>query len=225
MDLNFLPPEHLSARESDLTFDGTFGSRELKTRSPAFTDAALTKPGVIHLAKCPAAPSNDGLVHSRRGICKCNSGIRIAPLGSRIAVLLETPISLLCVTNSSAPFWIERLTTREAATGKEDPVRTGRLKLPDDYRALEVYQAEHGPPPSHKRKPERHEIVKYGKTWWRLFTYSGSPPIPILIHPALMADRALSATFRQIKVAGRNGISNCKPVFPLPNGTENPGWK
>lgn len=224
-DLNFLPsfPAPREPQEPEIAFNGGAPSRELKVRSPAFTDAALTKPGIIHLARCPASPDS-GIVRLN-AICKCHSGIRIAPLGARIAILEETSISVRCVMSGSAPFWVERLTTREA-TGEEPP-RARRYKIPDDYRKLELYTGEHGRPPGHQRTGERHEIVLHNKSTWRIFAYKGDPSSTdaVLIRPMLSAENALGATFQQIKIIDRKKVSKLRPVFPLPDGTENPGWK
>jgi hypothetical protein len=220
-----------------------------RKKVPVFADAAMTVPGFVHQIGCPAEAHPDGHLPDRRCASKCSSAVvRVgAMVPMRVVQISEQ--SILAHLQDSGLFWVERAGLQRASAPANpvqvhDPLRAHRL-IPPDYIAIETYLGIH---PGTKF-PRRRRVVQGGEivllrnelakhdgelsTWRYLgMTMHHGVPAVILIDPRLAPVVALNPGWGQhLTLPLRRGGKAAEPhqlllpVFPLPDGTKDPGWR
>lgn len=215
---------------------------------PVFADSALETASVIHVEGCRSGANEDG--HARATLCTNRFCVQ-HQLQQGVAVLEvhRTETSLLVRTQTSSPFWIEEGTTVPCRAPKtQDRVRSSRqhtiLLPPPDYLLVDAWIGNGSTKLPRRRRPIRGgEIVflrselneKRDPEIWRFFALSfhNSRKIALIIDASIPFDSALNPGWRQCRpvlLEHQDGLQVQPeqlliPVFPLPDGTQDPGWR
>lgn len=214
---------------------------EAKRPMPVFADADLMHPSIVHGAGCGAASKDDGIAPSNLK-CRCKRIDASVPKSTPMCLIDKRPGALLVHTLGSGPFWIEEASFRRCRRPPEPSRHERRSRIPADY--LEVETALGGSRPlklGRRRRPiQGGEIVfirsdlRNGEPVpWRYLaqTFVDDVPAALLIDPSIPIDRALALHWDQqqtLPLLKNNTPVRANqlliPVFPLPDGTEDPGW-
>ncbi len=215
-------------------------------RLPVFADQRLTVPTVVHGPKCQAQAHEDGVVSTQS--CRCHSAkTRLDPAQPVCLISMQDERALVHEQDSGL-FWVESsslIPTAAPPPPPEIPLRIRRAP-PADY--IEV-EASLGEPafklPRRRRRIQGGEIVFIRADYsdkttepvpWRFFglTFVNNMCAILLIDASLRFDGDLEKIGWPQQRTLILGVRNGKdvephqlliPVFPLPNGTEDPGWE
>lgn len=196
-----------------------------RSRSPVFEDPEMMSPGHLHERGCPGAVSSEGVRSS--STCRCSSCTDRTTPGLIGRVLEENPVACLVQFDGHAPAWVERATLTMGVHLQEKPA--GRI-VPHDHllaKAADLSLIHR------RRRPKGGEIVFLRNdrtTSWRfLFTVEieGVGHV-LLVDPAMPPADAISPPPEAtciLPLGERRIESVLVPVFPLPDGTPDPGWR
>jgi len=197
--------------------------------APAFSNEALTVPVMVHWLSCPS-------LRGRR--CGCGSPGSDLPSGP-LTILEKRRHSVKVQHADFAPVWIE-IELLKPVHERATPSRgVQRQTPPADHALLEQWMLDNGIPKYGRRRrhPQPSELV-----WiradirespddaipWRLLFACCLEGVQTaaLIHPERPARQALRASWEEVTYLNvEKGLpSALMPVFPLPDGTESPGW-
>lgn len=197
--------------------------------APAFLDPDLSVPARIHRLSCPAL---------RDRLCRCGSPGGDLPPGP-LTILQKRGDAAQVQHPDFSAVWIEIELLKPVAPRptRESPHHG---EAPSDFLLLERWLDVHGAPSYGRRRRHPHsgEMVwvraelrdpDQEPVPWRLLSVvqlEGQPTVT-LIHPARPGAEALYASWEEVRhlQAPKGAASALLPVFPLPDGTEDPGWK
>lgn len=206
---------------------------------PVFGDKDLSVRSAIHSDRCPARSSLDAPADD--SVCRCVSATFTVRPGMAVRTLFVEGDSQLVQMNDSGPFWLEARVGKVRTKTPEPeavfiPLR--RRPLPPDY--LELQRALQG---GRLKMPRRRRPVKGGEICfirsdpdqhpWRFFgiVFDGTTQHALLIDSILRYESALMPGWKQQTLVPlvRDGKKLAPeqvliPVFPLPDGTKDPGW-
>ena len=208
---------------------------------PVFDDERLTEPGSLHDSKCRAGVLESGRKPSKR--CRCNVGSNVIPRGTKGALLrhnIGAPhnFSALVKFGTFAPIWVEAaplMTILTAAASPEERYR-GDLETWNSWKSLTDGKAKL----PRRRRPIRGAelvLIRAEKNLLRpyrfIMTYQkhqteSNPTYCMLLSPEATREEALTPDWTQVRSVlipkGKSPNSALYPCFPLPDGTEDPGW-
>lgn len=203
---------------------------------PAFTEEELREPARIHLHHCPGALQINGKLP--RGRCRCQSANSQVYQGDKGDLHFEKGDAALVSFDGYGPVWVEKVgLLRIKAIGIPGPNIEPVLgpKVPPDLEA--TMEALKRP----LRFPRRRRPIKGGELVFVRAEKTAGLLLPkrffwcakgsaALIDPRLSPEQAMSPDWCEVEMVtlpgGHNGPARVLfPVFPLPDGTEDPGWR
>jgi len=216
---------------------------------PVFDDESLTEPGSLHDSKCRAAVLESGRKPSKR--CRCNVGSNVIPRGTKGALLrhnIGAPhnFSALVKFGTFAPIWVEAAPLMTILTASASPEEVKKY----DFKTWRSWKLKNLGRKDEKgiRKtnlPRRRRPIKGGElvlirseknllsSYRFIMTYQKhqtkmNPTYAMLLSPEATREEALTPDWTQVRSVliheGKAPNSVLYPCFPLPDGTEDPGW-
>jgi len=206
---------------------------------PVFGDSELTVRSAIHSDRCPSSSDEQGSPNDSP--CRCLAALYVLQTSIPVCTLKVENDAVLVQTIDSGPFWVEGNVHRRRANEPEKtkqfvPLR--RRSLPPDYLKVQIAMGEGSLSLGRRRRPIVGGEICFlrgdkNQTPWRFLGmfFDGVNKVMLIIDAELRYERGLGPTWSQHKQVPlvRDGKSLepnqlLIPVFPLPDGTENPGW-
>lgn len=207
-------------------------------RLAVYADAELTVMRSIHSQSCPLVARADGAVS--HGMCRCSSARFFLAENTPILTLSVQGDAQLCRAIDSGPFWIESgVPQRRCKAPVAPPTDMFSPKpLPKDVLAVQMARTEGRLKRKRRRRAIRGAEICIlrddpDEHLWRFIgtVCEGERHRALLIDAEVHADRGLApAPHERIVVELERAGKPLKPrqvlypVFPLPDGTEDPGW-
>ena len=203
---------------------------------PLFTDARLVERAVLHQPGCKGSLQENG---EPSGPCTCHSAHAILPERSKVQIVDLSEEAALVDFPPHGILWIESAGLSPIPTPRVIPCRSPSPFPVSRCLDWELLQEKHpvAPPtyPRRRREPVGGEIVYLRNDLhqgaalpWRFYgtTQTEKGTEVLLIDPSLDPTRALGPSWVQVKrfLIEKSPASYLIPVFPLPDGTRNPGW-
>ena len=190
-----------------------------------FSSAQLSKPTMVHRRTCRGALGENG--KALDGRCSCPGGEPVLEPADLVVVILVEGDAALVKAEGCAPTWVK---AADLEATSEKP-RTRRPPLPPDLVTLRAAGDLHYG--RVRRVPSPGEIVflradRENQTPLRFLcsVVTESGPEAVLIDPDIDPLGAMDLDWRCTELRPFQGrlSSLLRPAFPLPDGTESPGW-
>jgi hypothetical protein len=215
---------------------------------PPFSDAALRAPARLHDDRCPGAVQQNGL--PPRGRCNCDSATSMVPSGSIGSLHIQDfkGASSLVSFAGYGPAWFESKGLHElrdmqpvkmSPGGPDCPVDQGTDDRPADIQLFEGWTKKNGTPKyGRRRRPIKGGELVYVRQErlagrfepWRFVFCSRREGVhvAVLARPELPPTGVISPDWDEVRLIPlkEDGLPHrvLFPVYPLPDGTEDPGW-
>ena len=198
----------------------------LASQAPIFADPKLLRPTSRHSTSC---------ANRRGGPCRCGLAMWITTSTQEVQVLeRQKEASRIVLAPWTAPVWVE--TSLLHAWRKESAPRTPE-EPKEQARDIDLVrtQLKLGPLTYGRRRlrPKCGELVfirGQSQAPWRFLAVAGTGEraLAILVDPEVAPSNAMTPDWPEAQLVELDGGEPWRKllvVFPLPDGTENPGWR
>lgn len=206
---------------------------------PVFADADLEERSAIHSDRCPAQADTDG--KSRSTLCRCLGAVYVLKSGTPVLTLYDNGEAQLVRLIDSGSFWVESKVSKISVKAPQPTQRfvyTRHQPFPPDYTALQSALVDGKMKLLRRRRPLRGGELCFvrgdaDQHPWRFLgqIWDGVQRSALLLDAEVRAERALGPHWNQQTIVSlmRDGQilephQVLYPVFPLPDGTKDPGW-
>ena len=206
---------------------------------PAFEDEPLCSPGIIHHESCPGGLLESGKSSGRR--CRCSGSNTMIQRGTKGEIIRYNPSRLAALVKFryTAPIWVETATLMTILPQSTPPTEKASES---DVLVFEDWAGLNPSPKKWKRRrrpviggelvlvrSERNQLKPYRFIMtYQKYQTAENPTYAMLLDPHASKEEALNPNWTQIRNVlvpeGKSPASIFYPIFPLADGTEDPGW-
>jgi len=214
-------------------------SLRARTAAPIFRNSDLSVPMPLHTERCPARLDRRGVPGDR--LCRCRSGRWVLEVGLSGTEIDAKNGAILVQFEGYSPCWIERsalVSELKATVTTLDPLRTPPpgAELPPDLELLRQVLSEGVSRwPRRRTRPVGGDLVlvraevKAGEPRpWRFLctTRQAGARVAVLLDPELARSQVGTFGWHQARYLQLHGDpwQSLLVAFPLPDGTDDPGW-